>query len=47
MMVLLASVLVFTACTQQKKEVKEQQSIVESISDETKMSLSITDIMMK
>lgn len=26
---------------------KEQQSIVESITDETKMSLSITDIMMK
>lgn len=46
-MVLLASVLVFTACTQQKKEVKEQQSIVESITDGTKMSLSMSDLMMK
>ena len=47
MMVLLASVLVLTAYTQPNNETKEQQSIVESITDETKMSLNITDILMK
>ena len=47
MLVLLASVLVLTASAQPKKEAKEQQSIVESITDGTKMSLSMSDLMMK
>lgn len=47
MMVLLAGVLVLTACTQPNNEAKEQQSIVESITDGTKMSLSMSDLMMK
>lgn len=47
MMVLLASLLALTACAQSKNEAKEQQSIVESITDGTKMSLSMSDLMMK
>lgn len=47
MMVLLASVFVLTAYTQPNNETKEQQSIVESITDGTKMSLSMSDLMMK